>query len=416
MKVYNKVLNSGVKLVIFKTKKFKAVELKLFLKDKIEYTSSTKKNLLLSLLCAANKEYKSEKKFSSFLKDSYNINVKSFHKILGETSLMGVYIKGINSKFIENKINIEERMFKILNMILYKPLIANNKFNNSFFNKRKSLYKSKLLSNLENKREIAKDKVNSLLGKDNPFGYSSNGDLKELRKIKNEDLVIEYKKLFNKEACLLVIGNVDIDKIEEYALKYLNNFSSNVDTNVFYKKEIKKIKDKEEKSSFAQSTILAVYKLPVYKNSRLYGALLVYLDMLNYYLFKIIREERNYCYNIYAASDPYNGVMRIISDMAHTNYKEAKIIVDKIVNTLKRKVDEERLKVSKDKIIDNYSQINDVASKYMDEYYNYLLMNKKFNVNKVINTIKRVRGEDVIKVAKKVKRIFSFVLKEKQDD
>ena len=78
------VLDNGVKLIMLNTNKFKTVNVTVVFEDELNDFNVTCDNLLLSLLTTKTSKYSSRKEFKSYLKDLYDMKIKTFKSNPGE--------------------------------------------------------------------------------------------------------------------------------------------------------------------------------------------------------------------------------------------------------------------------------------------------------------------------------------------
>jgi len=405
------VLDNGVKLVMINTDKFKTVTVNLFFEDKLNDFNINCNNLLVKLLVTETAKHSSRKEFKSYLKNMYDMKINSYNNTLGEVFSFSIVLDALNTKFTMNNENLLEKQFEVINEILYNPLISNNAFNEDYFNEIKNEYKQNI-SNIENYKEyIVRKKAINILGKDNNLLTSTYGDSEVLNKISNNDVYNKYSNLNSMCNKVVVCGEIDFEKVEEYANKYLKLEGNRNNYNYIHKNELKKYDDASYDSKFSQSSIAILYDLDIYVGEKENYAALVFIEMLNYYLFKIIREEHNFCYSIYISYLSSRGLCYLQSNIEEKNYEMTLKLIDEIINDLKNNIDEKVLLICKDKIITNVKKEVDNPLKIIVNDYNRGIYNTASS-DEAIQLYSNVSPDEVKDIANKIQKKFSVILKE----
>lgn len=405
------VLDSGVKLVMINTKKFKTVNVTLFFEDMLNDFNVTCDNLLSILLTTKTMKHSSRKEFKSYLKDLYDMKVKILKSNPGEVYNFSVNIDSLNKKYAINNENLLEKQFEVLNEVLYSPFLGNEGFDDNYFNEIKNEYKEGLIDKENNKEYIVSKKVNEILGKDNKLYVLSGGYLEVLNTISNKDVYDKYLKLNSLCKEIIVVGEVDFDEVERYVSKYLNFSSNRNKLNYIYKNEYKKYDDFVYESKFNQSAIALLFDLDVYVGDELYYPTHVFVEMFNYYLFKIVREEYNFCYFIYCAYLSSRGLCYLQSNIEAKNYDMTLKLVDGILEKLRGPIDSKVLDICKEKIVNGFKKEVDSPVKISIKEHERGMYGLK-GIDAVVDICNGVTASKINDVANKISKKFNVILKE----
>jgi len=405
------VLDSGVKLVMINTDKFKTVNVTLFFEDKLSDFNVTCDNLLASLLITKTSKHSSRKEFKSYLKDLYDMKIKVFKSNPGEVYNFNLNIDALNKKYTINNENLLEKQFEVLNELLYSPLISNDIFDEAYFKEIKNEYRQNLINNENYKEYIVSKKVNKILGDNNKLFVLSSGYIEELDKIENKDVYNKYLSLNSLCREIVVCGEIDFDEVVSYVNKYIRFDSVRNTGNYLYKNEFKKYDDYSYDSKFGQSSIAILYDLDVYVGEKLYYPAIIFTEMFNYYLFKIVREEHNFCYSIYTSYLSSRGLCYLQSNIESKNYEKTLELVGNIINDLKNNIDEKVLNICKDKIISSFRKEVDSPLKMIIKEHERKMYNLE-DIATVVEICKNVTSEQIKEIANKIEKKFSIILKE----
>jgi predicted Zn-dependent peptidase len=339
------------------------------------------------------------------------MKVKSFVATYGETFSFSVGVNSLNKKYTLNNENLLKKQFEVLREVLYSPLAEGDKFEDSYYNEIKNDYKESLID-LDNYKEfVVKKKVNSILGDNNKLFEISEGYLNELEVLENEKVFSKYKQM--NEMCkeIVIIGDIDFDEVTSYVNEYLSVNASRSNNKYLSKNLMKKYDDYSFDSSFSQSSIGVLFDLDVYFNDKLYYPACVFMELFNYYLFKIVREEYNFCYSIYATYLSSRGLCYLQSNIESKNYEMTLKLINDIINDIKENIDLKVFDICKSKIINGLKKEDDSPLKLITRQYFKNLYNLKDN-EEVIEIVNNVSEDDVKKIAVMIEKKFSVIVKE----
>jgi len=218
---------------------------------------------------------------------------------------------------------------------------------------------------------------------------------------------------------LFVIGDIgDSDGL----YKYINQkFTDHRDkklplNNTFIKTKDFKLKELEEEDEITQSRFCAGIRIPITRSHPLYFALIVYNGMLGGFshskLFTTVREKRGLAYYINTRLESTKGLILINAGIDMVDYPIVKeIIEEKIEEMQNGEFEEENIEWSKKKLINRYKTLSDNNHSIVDAFLLGLINGKKDSLNYVINSIKQVKREDIIKVANQVNLTTYYLLR-----
>lgn len=401
------VLNNGMKVVMINTNKFKTVNVGIVFEDELSDKNITCDNLLVKLLTTKTNKHPSIKEFKDYLKDLYGTSISCVNNLMGETFSFCLYSNCINKKFALHKENLLEMQFQVLNEVLENTIYSDEKY----FKEMKNDYRLNLLDKNNYKEYAILKEANKALGKDNKLIVMGEGYLSELDKITINDVSKKYNDLKEMATKIVVVGEFDEDEVLEYIDKYLSFSMSRAKHNYYCINEQKKYDDLVVDSKFSQSSIACIYDLDIRIGDELYYPALLFVELFNYYLFKIVREEYNFCYSIYTIYYGSKGLCLLQSNIEEKNYAKTLEVIDEILNDLRNKIDDKVLKICKDKIISKLEKGEDnplkiMSSNYIDNIY------ELGSVSEQISNVNNVNRESIMQVAKMLNKKFNIILKE----
>lgn len=402
MEILSNCIN-GVNVKVINTNKFKTVNIELFFTSELDYKDIAAYNLLAGILSTRNDKYPSISSFSSYKEENYGLSVNANYTSRGNIGIFNFRISAINSKFTLND-DLLSTQINTIKECLYTPIL-----DEKVLGEVKDIYISKLKDKLDKKTYILKKKVNEVLGNNTPYGIDIESNIEDISKVSLEDIKRVYNKLFNSNCYAYIIGDVDSNKVFN-DLSFLSVNGNDDRLNYSYIKSLE-ISNNEYESKFLQSAISLIYECNILYTSPLFYPLKVFIEMLNYDLFNIIREKYNYCYYIYALSNNYLNTIEIVSEIESKNFKDVIRIIDEIIAGY----DENKINdfnVTKNKIINLIKANKDNARDIALMYFGFDFAGYVSSPEELIHNYELVSYEDVSKVASMLTLKVSSILKE----
>ena len=208
------------KLHLIKTKKFRSINIKVLLKDKIVKSDITKRNLLTDYLVASTKKYNTRRKLSLKIQDLYSLYIGSFNTRIGNMLVTRFNMSLLNPKYTEESMLIES--LDLLHEIIFNPNVKNNRFDTDIFNIMKKDLESEIKTVKENPRMYANIRMLENIG-DLPYSYRGFGYLEDLENIDEKNLYLYYKEFLQKsDVDIYIIGDFDEKEIVSLVKEKLN--------------------------------------------------------------------------------------------------------------------------------------------------------------------------------------------------
>lgn len=390
---------------VIKEPKFKFVNVRAtFLMD-LDYNDIAAYNLLLNIMITRNKNYRNINEFNSFLENNYGMIVTGNYFNRGNVGIFSIISKSMNSKYSlgEDLLNIQ---IDTLKECLFSPYL-----NEESLNEVKTIYIQRLKEQLNKKTYILKKKVNSILGNDNPYGINIESDIDAINNVTLDKLLEVYNKLINSDCTIYVCGNVDNDIANKFDNFNLKNTNKEI-LNISYLKKFAFYDKQEFESNFLQSAISLIYECDINYNDELFYALKVFLEMLNYDLFNIIREKYNFCYYIYAISNNYLNTIEIVSEIESKNLDKIIELIDEIIKGYNDNFNMERFNICKNKILTYIKNSLDNPIDLIDLKFGFDFSKSVSSIEEFEDKYKSVNVEQVKAVSKMISLKIVSILKE----
>ncbi len=131
----------------------------------------------------------------------------------------------------------------------------------------------------------------------------------------------------------------------------------------------------------------------------------------NSLLFTEIREKRNLCYSIYSNLMHYDGVLSIHTGISKKQRNLVLELIDKQIEVIKNdKFSDNLFNSAKSLLKNNYSAIEDDVSSWMNITFSAWLLDKTYDLKKIVEEIDRVDRKSIVNIAKSLKKLCTFTV------
>ncbi len=393
---------------IINTDKFKRVTIKINFKREVKKEEITARVFLLTLLYCSTKKYNTERLMEIKSEDLYGLAYSNTQVISGNYSIIQFTFSYLNKEYSEEYITKE--VFEFINEILFNPNVIDKKFIEEEFEYVKRLGREAIAQIDENHRYLATTRLLEEMLPESSASYISEGYLNDLENLTSEKLYEYYLTMLKEEIIdIFVIGKVDSEEILENIKKYIpiNYVKKEGITHYLTHEKTTKIKEVKEKKDINQSHLVIGVKLPEVNDFERDYVSAVYSYILgggpDSLLFKVVREQNSLCYSISSSIARVANIMLIKSGISSKDYDLAvKLIKECIDNIAKGNFSEEDIDKAK---VTYQSSIEELLDSPKSILNNYISMEylKIESLEKRSENILKVKKEDVIKYAKKIK-------------
>ncbi|MCF8008665.1 MAG: insulinase family protein [Halanaerobiales bacterium] len=411
---------NDIDLYVNKTDKFKTNYIHLDIIRPLSDQNEVSKNALIPyILYRGSYKYPTNQAISRELDKLFGADLNVSVARRGENQLLRFSIEIINDKFINSKENLTKKAIDFLYQLVFNPFVVDEKFKSDYVNKGRTFISEKILSLKNDKNSYVIERCYQEMCKDEKFSLYTLGTQKGLYNTRSDNLYTYYRKILKESPIeVFVIGDINS---EEDIYNYINNnYKYDRDrklplNNTVMKTDHFNYVELAEEDNISQSRLGVGIRVPITRNHPLYFALTVYNGILGGFshskLFNTIRKEKGLAYYINTRLETTKGLILINAGINQDDYSTVKkIIKEKLAEIREGKVSKENIEWTKKKLISKYETLSDNNHSVVNAFLLGLINGKKDSLNFVINSIKQVKKEDIIKVAKMVQLTTYFLL------
>ncbi len=411
-------LTNGVNVEIIQTDKFKTDHITVRYMLDLDKDKATARSLLAMMLAARCAKYPTLDAMTQYLDYNYGLNLYMNTFSYGGGHLIDIHSSGVNDAYLPyDSINTQ---LEIIDEIIFRPLLAaDGSFDDSLFEDAKLILAAKIARRDEDPESYALERCSKLFGKDTMFAVSILGSEEDVYKVSKEDVYEAYKDMLTKARVDVSIvsaedENTIIDKVKAYNFATSTVNSQPLKYRYLSHPEV----TEEEPRDIEQSSLILGYHSDIRADDELYyafklGNLIIGGDS-NSLLFKEIREQHSYCYSIYSTIYSMDGYMLLYAGISYRNHKEVISMMKDIVRRIQNGAFDEELEVAKLLYINGLQSDYDSANGMSTFAYRQELLETHLTLDEVLEKIRMVSAEDVVKAMNTLTYEGSFILREEE--
>ena len=358
--------------------------------------------------CNAN--YPSIELFNKYIESLYGASVGIKPNYVGSLFTVTFYINFLNPKYV-NDDTLIEKAISLLSMLIYEPLLIDDKFDENIIN----ICKETCLIDVESSEEynmgyvLRKLKAELSNSENSSMSSTFLGNKKVLKSLNNENLLKYYNKLTHSPFDVYVTGDYKFNEVEKLIRKYFTKKGiKGISYSVFDMIKDKEYKNIIIKKKVSQAKLAVAYKIPVlFNDERQYAfkiARLVLSGTLSSKFGKVIREQMGLCYSISANYSAYYGTFIVTTGVASENVDKVIKEIDNQINEVKNgNVSDEEFNQAKEVLLNDLSSVDDTLFGTLNMIKTYHNINKDFDLKDELDKFNNVTKQEVIEVCKLLK-------------
>jgi len=406
-----------------KTEKFKTTLIKVSFKSKLKRETITARTLLPSVLRRSSQAFPSRKELNAHLENLYGASLSIATKKQGALHVVSFYIQVTNEKFLTSAPPLFEEALKTMEAIIFSPNFIDDHFDPEVVTLEKRLLKEDIEAIYDDKTTYALKKMLSYMCESEGFGVNGDGYVEDLANIDEKTLVDTYRAMLNEdEQTVRIVGDVEHDDVLPLFKAHFNSKSERglssqvVDQE---EKELRGVTDLVEKQEISQTKLNIGYRTHTRVTDPDYFALLVFNGIFGAFahskLFTNVREKESLCYYCGAQLDNFKGLMYVYSGLDLTQVEKATAIIDQqLSDVVDGNVTETELLLAKKSIVNAKRESLDSATGFMADLEMGELLG--MSADEFVQKVEAITLEEVMAVAKKIKKDTVFVLEGSVND
>lgn len=412
-------INENVKLIAFKTDKFKTAILKLSMVAPMELDAkgTAMFSLMINLLRSGTEKYPEKEDIIKRLNDLYDASCSIGGYASGDNRILEISSEMLDERFSSEESILEGVMGVMNEMLLHPRMDEKGCFRNEAMEREKRVICDKIKSEKNNSRDYAVRKCREIMCAGEPHGQMT--EVSELLSVTSEELTSFYKS-FLSEARLTFsyVGAEDAELVSKKLKDVFSDLPKSCETPVnplcYYR--AKPVREQTEELNIKQGVLAMGYRTDILLGTDDSPVMAVFNNVFGgtfmSRLFKTLREKMSLCY--YCSSDYVStkAVMYVSCGIDVANFEKTRDEISNQLAILKNYiVSEEELRTAKDLALKELREVKDYPSAIATFCYSRSIYGIDETLESLAEKIESVTAEDVLRVANKIELDTVFFLK-----
>lgn len=415
------LIKKGIELHLLPTKKFKTTLMKVVIQEQLQQETAPMVALLSYILFRGTRTRVTTIEMMRYLEGLYGANFSSDVDKYGECQYLTFTLEVINQHYLPGGENLLTEGLNFLMEVLTDPLTDNGAFKPEYFHQEKAALKDDIESLFNDKTKYAYERCRQIMCEDEPYGIYKYGQIKELAKIKNQQLYQYYQSLLqNNPIHLYLVGDLKKDDLLPKIQAAFQDFAprnASFPPVIFDKEEVIP-KTVIEEENVRQGKLSMGYRTKITRRSNLYPALVVFNGIFgglpHSKLFQNVREKASLAYYIYSGIDSTKGILQIDCGIESSALDQVLQIVEKDLADISHgKITKAELDFTKKAYARYFRYITDDNQLLIDSCMLDIANNKR-PLRDLIDRLAAVTIADIQRVANRIELDTIYFLKSRE--
>ncbi|KGP73530.1 EF-P 5-aminopentanol modification-associated protein YfmF [Pontibacillus yanchengensis] len=408
----------GYDLHIIPSNKYKTNTIAVKFKAPLERDSITKRALLPYVLQQATEQYPTARSFRTALDELYGAVLSVDASKKGEHHVMTFRMEVANDDFLSNQTDLLKKGMKMMEEIIFHPKVENGGLEESVIDREKQTLTQKIRSLKDDKMSYANTRLLDEMCEDEAYRFHVHGYEEDLSSITSTSLYEYYQYMLNKDKMdIYILGQFDEAEVESIVQESFTRKDALPNAKVQSGKQQGPEEPKEivEKQNVQQGKLHLGYRTSIQFGDDDYYALQVFNGLFGGFpsskLFMNVREKHSLAY--YAASrfESHKGLLLVFSGIDPNDYNQAKDIIMKQMDAMKQgEFEEEEVAETRSLIVNQLLETMDNQHGLIEVLYHQVISGAFINPDQMIEEVKKVTKEDVLRVAEKIQLDTTYFL------
>lgn len=409
-----------VKLIVIGIERFmKVIRTEKFIENTISvrwFTDLDRKtittwNLLCALLSARTEKFNTRQAKAAADAHAYGARIGYGIMGYGEKLMIECRMSFIRSDLVQDA-GYEQEVLTLLDQALNHPLLTEQ-----FLQEAKYLLKNRLIYLDQDPDSRALREALKIAGKGNHLSISMQGYLEDLDAIELADIQSCYEMLKSLPSQTLMVGKFG-EAITQMLETQFPGKPLSAKWQALVSVPFEEITLERE---ISQSSLVQIYETGILPQHEDYFALLVLNGLLGAssvsLLFETIREKHSYCYSIQTNLIRFDGALVISTGTDRKHLADVKRLIQEVIaDVIAQNYDANTLESVKMEICDGMAGQKDSPTSMMEQQFLNEILNREISVDQIMDNIRSVNPEDLVRVASRLKLAASAQLVQKEGE
>lgn len=414
-------LASGVKLFVRPTEQFKTINISFKWKQPLTVEKASIRAVLANILQFSNEVYPTNAAFRKRLDDLYGTVLYFDTTKKGSHHIFSLNAETVNDAYLSNE-KIVDEVFSLLHTVIFKPNLANGKFDESIVKREKEQVIERIQSMYDDKTRYAQQRLLENIRPNSPASITSNGTVEAVKVITNDQLIDMHHDLLTKdELSIYVVGDVNVQDIKEKMQSYFSfaDRTEKIEKAIDAPNETNNKKFLHEIQDMKQGKLHIAYQTPINFFSEEFPVMQLTNGILGGFshskIFMNVREKESMAYYASSSYSSLYGLIFVLAGIDSNLQEKAVALIDEQLKALQAgDISDLELNQTKSMLTNQLKEALDSARAQIDIYDQYKELNASFTVENWVEKWKHVTKEQIQQMALTIEKEFVYFLSGKE--
>ncbi len=403
-------IGDGLHLNFVENDRYKTNYISLYFVTPLNRKTASFNTVLSRVITRGCEKYPTQQQISRALDLCFDASLDSDTAKIGEWHTLALSLCLLDDSFAFDGEEVTEKGFSILEEVLLRPYLPGGAFDPDYVESEKKWNLDEIASLINHKARYARSRMFEHMCRLEPYSTCPLGTPSEIRKINAGSLTEYYRELLSTAQIeLFFVGRFDREKMKKAAEKMFAGISRNPQPlpALSLRTKARGVREVKEEMDITQANLVMGFRTastiydPHCRAMSLYNSILG--GSLTSKLFCNLREKMSLCYSVSSYADAMKGVMLIYAGIAPENrdvaVKEALHQMDQI---RQGNITEEELENARGALIHSLNGLGDNPAVLAEWYLPRVLSNMILTPQEIVEELKNITKEDVIRVSEKI--------------
>ncbi|MBR2634891.1 MAG: insulinase family protein [Clostridia bacterium] len=414
----------GIGLNFVENDRYKTNYISIYFVTELNKKSASYNTLLARVLTRGCEKYPTQRELNRALDSCFDAGLFSDTAKVGEWHALSLSLCLLDDSFALEGEHVTEKGIELLREVLLHPYLPGGNFDKNYVESERRLNLDEIAAAVNHKARYARSRMFEHMCRLEPYSTCPLGDKRELRAITPESLTEYYRSLLATARIeVFFVGRFDRERVKK---EIEEMFSSLVRSPkelpaISVRTKARNVKEVTETMDITQANLVMGFRIgctlqdPAWRAMSLYNAVLG--GSLTSKLFCVLREKMSLCYSISSSPDALKGVMLIYAGIAPENRSVAiREALNQMNEIREGNVTREELESARGALINSLNGLEDNPAALAEWYLPRVLLGCIQTPEAIVEELKRVSLEDVVKASERITldTVYTLTAKEVQ--
>jgi len=402
------VFLKGIRYTFIENDKFKTGLLGLFFAVPMQKENVALNALVPAVLRRGSTDYPTMKEISKKLESLYGAKFDCGVSKKGEYQILRFYGEVVNKQFVQAQENTVLELAKVIQSIVFHPLLENGAFKKEYVEQEKQNLKDLIEARKNDKVQYALERCYELMFDGEPMGLCEYGTIEDVDKITPEEVTAAYERMVKDYQVDIVLSG-KFDEKEEKDLQDLFAFvgREKLEAKINPLPAAEEVRNFTEEFDINQGKLSLGYNVDIDINSDEYFQTMVYNGILGggvqSKLFQNVREKYSLAYYAFSRFDKFQSTIGISCGIEIENYQKAlDTVLEQVKDISEGKISDYEFETTIKTLVNSLKSMKDEQVQLLDFNYSQILLGSSLTIDEIIEKIQNVTVDQVVEISKKV--------------